>query len=166
MTPFPSTETPTHRQEIGGLCLNGTGELANINDTECPAKLQWSPRWRRDSVSSASHLGKVITLPSSWSYRILRFVHSLLWFYPSQLCLYTKLQCSVKIHVGEFLVYPIINAGGQGKYQKLLGWGLTGNLEEGGFWAGRFCPSAGCSIVLLWTAGVNWVVVLVVWGIL
>lgn len=61
--------------------------------------------------------------------------------------------------------YPIINAGGQGKYRKLLGWGLTGNLEEGGSEQGDFAHLlvvlSSCELT-----GVNWVVVLVVWGIL
>ena len=59
---------------------------------------------------------------------------------------------------------PTINAG-QGNYWKLLGWGLTGSLEEEGSEQGDFAyllvVLSSCELT-----GVNWVVVLVVWGIL
>ena len=144
--------TNTPRQEIGWPCLNGTGEGAGKYKLyELSSQAPVKPNMEEgDCEFCPSHLGKLSTLPSSWSSQDIKdFLHSLLWFYPSQLCLYTKLQCSINIHVVEVLV-PLINQCRRTGQVPKFAWLRLNWKPRRGPWAGRFCPSAGC-IVLLWT---------------
>lgn len=68
------------------------------------------------------------------------------------------------MQAGKFLVPPD-NAGGQGQYWKLGGWGLTGSLEEGRRQQVDFAQPMAVIFNSCELISVNWTAVLVVWGV-